>query len=176
MNCCGGMKDHSMSTKTITVFLESRQYSSNVTLAIATTYKIFFPKKNLKTFVWIYFMTQKNTSRTKTCNNSRYNIFLLCFFFKNALRISLTSLLKGGYHPKPSIAFYTNLSKETSQKINMLTLCQTHHFKLCVSICDAKPISVKFHKVKKVEQFWHVIQDNTHKPNTWKAKMWHGWL
>ncbi len=51
-------------------------------------------------------MTQKNRpQRTRKCNNSRYNTFLLCLERKSAPGISLTSLLKGGYLPKPAVAF-----------------------------------------------------------------------
>ncbi len=120
------------------------------------TYKNINSQKKFKNFcVNIFYDTKKHTSRTKACNNSRYNIFLLCLEKENALKINLTSLLKGGYFPKPIVAFCTNLFKEASQKKNMLTLCQTHHFRLCVNI--AKLVFIKFHKIKRVVQFKHVI-------------------
>jgi len=167
MKCYGGMKDCSMSTNAITTFLESRRYSSNATLAITSTCKNINSQKKFKIFcVNIFYDTKKHTSRIRTCNNSRYNTFFLCLERENALRINLTFFFKGRYIPKPTVAFCTNLFKEASQKRNMLTLCQTHHFKLYVNICDAKLVSIKFHKIKRVVQFKHVIQDNTHKPKT----------
>jgi len=45
MKCCGGMKDHSMSIRAITIFLESRRYSSNTSLTVTTTCKNIISQK-----------------------------------------------------------------------------------------------------------------------------------
>jgi hypothetical protein len=73
MKCCGGMKNCSMSTKIITIFLESRRYSSDVAFGIATTGKNIISQKQFINFcVKIFYDKKKHTSRTRTCNNSRY--------------------------------------------------------------------------------------------------------
>jgi hypothetical protein len=64
MKCCGGMKDRSMSTRAITIFLESRRYSSNAALAIATTCENIISQKQFRNFcVNIFYDTKKQTSK-----------------------------------------------------------------------------------------------------------------